>query len=67
MGDDPNEVRSTEIQLRLSSLPHESNQETSLPVTFSERALSQWNQGQWWLGPLGIVVGLSGLALAAIA
>jgi len=37
--------------------------EPDLPVSFPQRALSEWNNHQWWIGPLGLLLGLAGFLL----
>jgi hypothetical protein len=37
--------------------------EPDVPVKFSEQALTLWNAHQWWIGPLGLLLGLAGLIL----
>lgn len=37
--------------------------EPDVPVTFTEQALTLWNGHQWWIGPLGLLLGIAGLVL----
>lgn len=34
------------------------------PNTFAGHALQKWNRNQWWIGPVGFVIGIGGLILA---
>ena len=34
------------------------------PTTFAGHALEKWNQNQWWIGPVGIAMGIGGVVLA---
>ena len=34
------------------------------PTTFAGYALEKWNQNQWWIGPVGLAMGIGGVVLA---